>query len=74
MSKTKKRRLKMKKLVGLFTILTLAYVVLSASPASAGYPYSWFNKYINVCGTYRKAPTTVTALIGTDSIDDSASN
>jgi len=56
----------MKKLVGLFTILTLACIVLSASPASAGYPYSWFNKYINVCGTYRKAPTTVTALMGTD--------
>ena len=56
----------MKKLIGLFTALIFACVVLSASPVSAGTPYCWFNKYINVCGTYWKAPTQVTATVGED--------
>ena len=50
----------MKKLIGLFTVVMFVSVVLSASPASAGTPYCWFNKYINCV----KAPTQVTATVG----------
>lgn len=56
----------MKKLVGLITGLTLASVFLSASPASAGIPYCWFNKWIKVDCNWVMAPTQVTAPLKTD--------
>jgi len=58
--------MKMKKLVGLFTVLAFASVVLSASPVSAGIPYCWFNKWIRDGCTWVEAPTTVTVPMGTD--------
>jgi len=54
----------MKKLVGLFAVLMLACVVLSARPVSAGIPYCWFNKHIKVGEVWYTAPTTVTAPMG----------
>lgn len=36
----------MRKYVGLFAVLMLACVVLSAVPVHAGIPYCWFNKWI----------------------------
>lgn len=56
----------MKRLIGLFTVLIFACVVLSASPASSGTPFCWFNKWINECGTWFQAPTVVTAPLGED--------
>lgn len=57
---------KMKIMVGLFTVLTLFSVLLSASPVSAGIPYCWFNKWIKVECTWYMAPTTVTVPLKTD--------
>jgi len=56
----------MRKIVGLFAALMFLCVVLSALPVSAGVPFCWFNKYINVCGRWIKAPTQVTAPMGID--------
>jgi hypothetical protein len=55
-----------RKYVGLFAVLMLACVVLSAFPVHAGVPYCWFNKEIWACCEWKKPPYTVSTTVGAD--------
>jgi len=55
-----------RKYVGLFAVLMLTSVVISAFPVHAGIPYCWFNKEILVCCKWKKPPYTVSTTVGAD--------